>query len=105
MSKIAIKPIKLNDSVKFSIQDGKAMVSGPKGNLEFVIPQGIIAETKDSQIVISQVKKNDELTRPLFGLTRAILNNLVIGVTDGFEKKLELTGVGYRAQAAGDTLT
>jgi large subunit ribosomal protein L6 len=60
---------------------------------------------KDGQILVTQVKKNDVETNALFGLTRAMLNNLVKGVSEGFVKKLELSGVGYRAQAAGNTLT
>lgn len=105
MSKIAIIPIKLKENVTVNFQDGKATVIGPKGTLDFNIPEGITAEVKEGQIIVTQLKKNDELTKPVFGLTRAMLNNLVIGVTDGFEKKLELSGVGYRAQAAGNTLT
>lgn len=105
MSKIAIIPIKLAENVTVNFKERIASVAGPKGTLEFKLPEGINAEVKEGQIVVSQVKKNDELTRPVFGLTRAMLNNLVIGVTDGFEKKLELSGVGYRAQASGSTLT
>lgn len=105
MSKIAIIPINLKENVSFSLEKNRASITGPKGNLFFDIPQGIKAENIEGQIIISQNKKNDEKTRALFGLTRAILANLVEGVTDGFDKKLELTGVGYRAQADGNTLT
>ena len=87
------------------MEGNKARVSGPKGELSFVIPNGIKMEVIDKQIVVSQEKKNDSETNALFGLTRSILNNLVKGVSEGFEKKLELSGVGYRAQAAGNTLT
>lgn len=105
MSKIAIKPIVLTENVNFNKEKDRILISGPKGNLFFDLPLGIKAEVTDGQIVVSQAKKNDETTRALFGLTRAILSNLVKGVTEGFEKKLELTGVGYRAQASGNTLT
>lgn len=105
MSKIAIKPIILKESVNFNTEKDRVLISGPKGNLFFDLPKGIKAEVNNGQIIVSQVKKNDETTRALFGLTRAILFNLVKGVSDGFEKKLELTGVGYRAQASGNTLT
>lgn len=80
-------------------------VNGPKGQLSFVMPVGIKAEFKEGQILVSQAKKNDIETNALFGLTRAMLNNLVRGVSEGFERKLELSGVGYRAQASGNTLT
>lgn len=105
MSKIAKKPVILKENVNFSLDENKVQISGPKGNLFFVLPDGIKAEVRDGQIFVTQVKENDEKTKPLFGLTRAILANLVKGVTDGFEKKLELSGVGYRAQASGNTLT
>ncbi len=83
----------------------KAKVSGPKGELSFSIPAGIKIAVADNQITVSQEKKNSAETNALFGLTRSILNNLVKGVSEGFEQKLELSGVGYRAQAAGNTLT
>jgi len=105
MSKIAKIPVVLKEGVNVSFEGQEARVSGPKGNLSFVIPLGIKANVKEGQIIVTQVKENDEETKALFGLTRAMLANLVKGVTDGFEKKLELTGVGYRAQAAGNTLT
>jgi len=105
MSKIAKKPIILKENVTFNLIERRVNIGGPKGNLSFNIPQGIKAEVKDGQIVVTQEKKNDEETKALFGLTRAILANLVKGVTEGFEKKLELSGVGYRAQANGNTLT
>jgi large subunit ribosomal protein L6 len=105
MSKIAKKPVILKEGVNVVLEGNKARVSGPKGELSFVIPNGIKMEVIDKQIVVSQEKKNDSETNALFGLTRSILNNLVKGVSEGFEKKLELSGVGYRAQAAGNTLT
>ncbi len=105
MSKIAKKPVIIKEGVNVKIEGQSAIVSGPKGELSFSIPMGIKAEVADGKIVVSQVKKNDVETNALFGLTRAMLNNLVKGVTEGFEKKLELSGVGYRAQASGNTLT
>lgn len=105
MSKIARKPIILKENVNVTVETDEVKVSGPKGNLSFKIPAGIKAEVKEGRIVVSQKKENNEETKPLFGLTRAMLNNLVKGVSEGFEKKLELSGVGYRAQASGNTLT
>ena len=105
MSKIAKKPVIISQGVSVNVSGQDVTVTGPKGNLSFKVPFGIKAEVNDNQIVISQVKKNDRGTRALFGLTRSILANLVKGVLDGFESKLELTGVGFRAQASGDTLT
>jgi large subunit ribosomal protein L6 len=105
MSKIAKKPVVLKPGVTVTLEGSKAKVNGPKGELSFNLPKGIKIEVVDNEINVSQEKKNSSETNALFGLTRSILNNLVIGVSDGFEKKLELTGVGYRAQAAGNTLT
>ena len=105
MSKIAKKPVILKAGVTVAMEGNVAKVTGPKGTLSFPIPNGVKIEVVDGQILVSQEKKNDSGTNALFGLTRSILNNLAIGVADGFEKKLELSGVGYRAQAAGNTLT
>ncbi len=105
MSKIAKKPVQITAGVNVSITGQTVAVSGPKGQLSFIVPGGIKAEVIDGQIIVSQVKKNDVETNALFGLSRAMLNNLVKGVSDGFEKKLELSGVGYRAQASGNVLT
>jgi len=105
MSKIGKKPVELKPGITVSITGQNVAVSGPKGQLSFVVPAGIKAELVENQILISQVEKNSNETNALFGLTRAMLNNLVKGVGDGFQKKLELSGVGYRAQAAGNVLT
>jgi large subunit ribosomal protein L6 len=105
MSKIGKKPVEVKSGVNVSITGQTVVVSGPKGQLSFVIPAGIKAEVKEGQILVTQAKKNDVETNALFGLTRAMLNNLVKGVSEGFEKKLELSGVGYRAQGTGNTLT
>jgi len=105
MSKIAKKPVEIKTGVNVTIENQEVKISGPKGNLTFNVPLGIKAQVKDGNIIVSQLKENDEKTKALFGLTRSILVNLVKGVTEGFEKKLELSGVGYRAQASGDTLT
>lgn len=105
MSKIGKTPITLKENVNFALEGQLAKINGPKGELSFLIPQGIRAEVKEGQIIVSQVKENDDSTKAIYGLTRAILANLVTGVTDGFKKQLELTGVGYRAQGAGNTLT
>ena len=105
MSKLAKKPVIIKEGVSININGQDVTVTGLKGNLSFSVPAGIKAEVKDGQIIVSQVKKNDKESRALFGLTRSILFNLVKGVSEGFESKLELTGVGFRAQASGDTLT
>lgn len=105
MSKLAKKPIFIKEGVIVTFEGKDIKVQGPKGNLSFEIPAGIKSEVVDGNIVVSQDSKNDIQTRPLFGLTRSTIANMVEGVSEGFAKKLELSGVGYRAQASGNTLT
>lgn len=104
MSKIGKQPVKIVDQTTVNVVDGKVVVVGSKGELSFLIPKGINVKVEDGQVLVSQAKENDPLTRSLFGLTRAMIANLLTGVSTGFEKKLELQGVGYRAQVQGQDL-
>lgn len=104
MSKIGKQPVKIVDQTTVNIVDGKVIVVGSKGELSFVIPKGINVKVEDGNVIVSQERENDPLTRSLFGLTRAMIANLLTGVSTGFEKKLELQGVGYRAQVQGQDL-
>lgn len=97
-------PIQIKDSVTFLIENGIAMVKGGKGELTFVLPKGISAKKEENVVTISQDVEGSPITRALFGLTRATLANMVQGVDTGFEKKLELVGVGYRAVLQGADL-
>ena len=105
MSKIAKKPVLVKEGVSVNIAENKVLVNGPKGSLSFAIPSGIEVKQEDGKLLVSQKIKNDVKTNALFGLTRSMVSNMVTGVSSGFEKKLELSGVGYRAQSSGDTLT
>lgn len=105
MSKIAKIPVLIKEGVSVNMENNTVKISGPKGNLEFTIPRGIKAEVSDGKVLVSQEKKNDKITRALYGLTRSQISNMIRGVSEGFSKKLELSGVGFRAQAAGNTLT
>ncbi len=103
MSRIGRKPITRPDNVKVTINDNIITVEGPKGVLNQTIPQDISIEIADSELLVtrpSDAKKH----RALHGLTRALVANMVDGVSKGFEKKLELVGVGYRAQLQGTKL-
>lgn len=102
MSKIAKIPVLIKEGVTVNISGNNVNIVGPKGTLNFVVPQGVSVKVEDGKIITTQ--KNVE-SNALSGLTRATVANMIKGVTEGFEKKLELSGVGYRAQAAGDTLT
>ncbi len=103
MSKIGKMPVAIKEGVTVSVQNNTVMVTGPKGNLSFVIPVSVKVSVEDGNVVVSQ--KEDSGDKALFGLTRAMVANMVQGVMEGFEKKLELTGVGYRAQASGSDIS
>lgn len=103
MSKIGKQPILIPGGVEVKINGSFVVVKGPKGELSKEFPKGIKIEMKDKEIIVSPSEQNKK-TSALWGLSRALLFNLVKGVTDGFEKKLEIEGVGYRANLQGDKL-
>lgn len=105
MSKIGGKPVTIKEGVKITLVNGVVNVEGSKGSLSFNVPRDINVKVEEDKIVISQKgKAEDRRVRALFGLTRAIIANMVTGVSVGFERRLELSGVGYRAQVAGNDL-
>ncbi|MDP3941426.1 MAG: 50S ribosomal protein L6 [bacterium] len=101
MSKIGRMPIPVKESVTIAIENGLVKVKGSKGELTFSLPKGISAKKEENAVVIAQDVTNDPLPRALFGLTRATVANIIEGVESGFQKRLELSGVGYRAQVQG----
>jgi large subunit ribosomal protein L6 len=104
MSRIGKLPVPLSDKVEFSIDaDNVVTVKGEKGSNSLRIHPNITVEKVENEIVI---KRNSEVKqdRALHGLTRALINNLVVGVTEGYEKKLEIIGVGFRAAMSGGVL-
>lgn len=105
MSKIGKIPVTIKEGVTVTLNGDVISVTGPKGTMTFGLPRGILLAVDDGQAVVSQKEKNSVNTRALFGLTRALVANMVTGVSTGFEKKLELAGVGYRAQVSGNDLT
>ena len=102
MSRVAKKPIALPKGVEFNIQSDNVSVKGPKGTLSIAKPNGIEVKVEDGN---AQLSANDDNLVPLAGTLRAILANMVKGVSEGFERKLELVGVGYRAAMQGKDLT
>lgn len=104
MSKIGKQPIEIKDGISVSVEGQVVSVKGPKGEASHTVARGIKAQVVEGKIVVTQEKPNDIVTRPMYGLTRALLANIVTGVDSGFEKKLELIGVGYRAQMQGEEL-
>src|SRR5262245_1838700 len=103
MSRIGNKPIDLPAGVSVSISPGRVMVNGPLGELSQQIPQRITVEQRDGELVVTRPTERGE-DRALHGLTRTLVANMVEGVTKGFEKKLEIQGVGYRAGLRGTAL-
>ena len=105
MSRIGRMPIAIPAGVTVDIaENNKVTVKGPKGTLERVLPAEMEIKVEGTELTVS--RPNDlKKMKSLHGLTRSLLNNMVIGVTDGFEKKLEVNGVGYRASKAGKVLT
>ena len=103
MSRVAKNPIDILDNVDFSINENTVYVKGSKGVLEFNLPQSISLEIKE-KIINVKYNEADQQSVALAGTTRSLINNMIIGVTNGFEKKLELIGVGYRAKASGKLL-
>lgn len=105
MSKLAKIPVDIKEGVSVTFENDSIKVSGPKGNLSFRIPSGVDVKIIDGRVTIFLKDKNNEGLKPALGLTRAKIANMVTGVLNGFEKKLELSGVGYRAGAAVGELT
>jgi large subunit ribosomal protein L6 len=100
MSRIGKAPITVPSGVEVLIADGRVSVKGPQGTLERVLPGEITIRQEDSVLTVE--RPNDERqNRALHGLTRSLVNNMVLGVTNGFSKDLEIVGVGYRAVAKG----
>ena len=105
MSKLAKKPVTILEGVSVNFENDTIKASGSKGNLSFRIPKGVDVKSVEGRLLISLKDKNNEDLKPSLGLTRAMVANMIMGVSRGFEKKLELSGVGYRAAVAGRDLT
>jgi len=103
MSRVGNAPVNLPAGVDVKINDNVVSVKGPKGELTQEIDKDIIIEINDNVLEVKRPSDNKR-HRSLHGLSRALIQNMVTGVTEGFEKKLEIVGVGYRAQKQGKTL-
>jgi large subunit ribosomal protein L6 len=103
MSRIGRQPIELPAGVMVAISPGRVQVNGPLGELSQDVPARMLVEKNESEIVVTRpTERGDD--RALHGLTRTLIANMVEGVTKGFEKQLEIQGVGYRAQLKGTDL-
>ena len=104
MSRLAKKPILLPKSVNFSLQNGNAVFSGPKGEVKISMHEDVTLEQKGGEIFI--ISKNPQKnTKAMLGTTYSLFKNAAKGVEEGFEKKLEIEGIGYKAQLEGDSIS
>lgn len=104
MSRIGKLPIQIPAGVTITVDGGNITVTGPKGSLEqFVLPH--INLTIEDGVVIVTRKSEEKIAKSQHGLMRALINNMVVGVTKGFEKKLEVNGVGFRVSGGGQAIT
>ncbi|MFT7144170.1 MAG: large subunit ribosomal protein L6 [Alphaproteobacteria bacterium] len=104
MSRVGKNPVTMPAGVEATVAGRNIAIKGSKGQLEWEVPFEIEFSVEDKTITFAAKKDNKE-SLALWGLSRALVNNMVIGVSEGYEKKLELRGVGYRAAVQGKTLT
>lgn len=105
MSRIGKKPVTVVDGVKVSVANNVVTTEGPKGKLEFAFRPEVDVEVSEDGRSVSVSRHSDErVARELHGLTRAVINNMILGVKDGYEKRLEVVGVGYICSVQGKQL-
>jgi large subunit ribosomal protein L6 len=103
MSRIGKKPVAIPSGVTVTLKDGSVNVKGPKGELKRAVPSAVKVQVEKAAVTV--VRENDEPSiRARHGLVRALIQNMIDGVTRGFERRLEINGVGYKAEVAGDKL-
>ncbi|OYW44354.1 50S ribosomal protein L6, partial [Candidatus Saccharibacteria bacterium 32-45-3] len=103
MSRIGKLPIEIPSGVTITVDSGDVTVTGPKGELKQFITPAVDVTITDGVLTVSP-KDESKIARSQHGLMRALINNMVVGVTKGFEKKLEVNGVGFRVNGGGQTL-
>jgi large subunit ribosomal protein L6 len=104
MSRIGRLPIPIPEAVKVDVRDQTVSVQGPKGSLNLAVHPGMQVQVKDRQVLCGR-PSDEKFYKALHGLTRSLIANMVAGVVKGFERKLELVGVGYRANLLGQNLS
>ena len=103
MSRIGNKPVVIPAGVTIDLKDNTVTVKGPKGELSYTFNQNITLVQNEGEVVFTRPDDSKE-NKTIHGTTRAVFNNMVVGVTEGFQRELELIGVGYRAQLQGNKL-
>ena len=104
MSRVADNPVKIVDGVTVDIEGQEVKVDGPKGSLSMTVNASVDLKVEEG-LVVFVPNSNDRKSEAMAGTTRALVQNMVLGVSEGFEKRLELQGVGYRAQAKGNQVS
>lgn len=104
MSRIGKAPVEIPGGVEVDLSDRTVRISGPKGELTVPVGRGVEIKQEDSSLVLTRDSESPD-HRAMHGLTRSLVNNAVVGVTDGFAKTLVISGVGYRAQLQGQNLS
>jgi large subunit ribosomal protein L6 len=105
MSRIGKLPIPIPNGVTVTIDGQATTVTGPKGSLTMTLHHHVQATTAEHQVTVTVRQPNSQYDRALWGLSRMLLSNMIIGVTQGYAKQLEISGVGFKAQASGQKLT
>ncbi|MXN64073.1 50S ribosomal protein L6 [Stappia sp. GBMRC 2046] len=103
MSRIGKRPVPVPSGVTATINDRTIQVKGPKGELSFIVNENVLVEMTDDGIRVDP-RDDSKRSRSMWGMSRTMISNIINGVSQGFEKKLEITGVGYRAQVQGQNL-
>ncbi|MYE80902.1 MAG: 50S ribosomal protein L6 [Gammaproteobacteria bacterium] len=104
MSRVANSPVTVPDEVEVRVADGEIAVKGSRGSLQLALTGDVTVERSDGVLTFAAARE-DRRARAMAGTVRSLVNNMVVGVSQGFERRLQLSGVGYRAQAKGRTVT
>ncbi len=104
MSRIGSNPVKIEKEVKVDIKDKEIFFSGPKGELSLVLPEGLSVEKNEEGELVVKKNEDNKKVNSLWGTYRSLIANCIEGVSKGFEKKLEVSGVGYRVKLNGNKL-
>ena len=103
MSRIGKEPVNFSTNVDVSLNGNKIIIKGSKGESSYVAPDCICVEVKDNQIVVSR-GDDKKFSKAMFGTVRSLINNMIVGVTEGYKKNLIIEGVGYKAQLKGNEI-
>ncbi|MBD3238134.1 MAG: 50S ribosomal protein L6 [Candidatus Moranbacteria bacterium] len=104
MSKIGVKPVKIPDQIQINLTREELKAQGPKGSLVLKLHPKVKVTQEQNNLIVNAADINDQESKALWGTYRALVNNIIQGVTTGFEKQLEINGTGYRASKAGNKL-